>query len=99
MSSVCLSRVCYSTNEIEGERERGRERKGERERGKVRENMKILLRKFSVWFSLSLCLFCLGFVVSSVCLSRVCYRGRGREREGEREREREKERGSQRDRG
>ena len=45
--------------------------------------------------SLSLSLFfllCLGFVVSSVCLSRVCYIGRGGEREGEREGKRENKR-------
>ena len=45
VSSVCLSRVCHSTKEIEiekerereGERERKKEREGERERKKERE--------------------------------------------------------------
>ena len=45
--------------------------------------------------SLSLFLLCLGFVVSSVCLSKVCYIGRGGE--GEREGEREREGGRERE--
>ena len=44
------------------------------------------------YLSLSLCLICLGFVVSSVCFSRVCYSTKEREREREREGEREGER-------
>ena len=36
MSSICLSRVCFTTKEIEREGERERER--EREREKEREN-------------------------------------------------------------
>ena len=63
---VCLEYV------IEGEGEREREKGGERERGggkreKERENF-----TEKVWFSLSLSLLRLGFVVSSVCLSMVC---------------------------
>ena len=74
MSSVCLSRVCYSTRERGREREKERERERERGRGRKRErgrertgvtNYKIVC--------FVLCLLCLEFVVSSVRLSRVCY--------------------------
>ena len=40
MSSVCLSRVCYSTKEIERKKREGEmEREREREREKERENV------------------------------------------------------------
>ena len=53
----------------------------------------LFLLIYCLVISLSHCLLCLGFVVSSVCLSRVCYKTKEIEREREREREgkREKE--------
>ena len=47
-----------------------------------------------VSLNISKFLLCIGFVVSSVCLSKVCYIGRG----GEGEREEERERGFERER-
>ena len=47
MSSVCLSRVCYSTKEIERKKRKGEmERERERERGRERERER---EKFIVW--------------------------------------------------
>ena len=44
ISSICLSRVCHSTKEIEIERERERERKRKKENEK-RESMCVLERE------------------------------------------------------
>ena len=94
---VCLGYVIVPEREAgrgrERERERERER-GVRERERERENVKLF--KSYVLFLLRL-----GFVVSSVCLSRVCYSTKEieieREREGERESGREGERERERE--
>ena len=59
--------------ERERERERGIKREKERGREAARERTGVTDYKIACFV---LCLLCLGFVVSSVCLSRVCYGNR-----------------------